>query len=380
MFYNRPEKSDVTFTWADFQEKVNGELIGNLSNLVNRTLTFVKRFYEDGALFSAPIDTELHAQIVEREKKIDSCMERAEERDALRQIISLSSLGNKAFQDGEPWKMRKEQPGKAMSLLKTLVYLIRDLAVMVQPFMPDTSLKMLSFLGVEKTNWKDLGNWEGIQGIGEVSLLFTKLEDSVVEQLRTRFSGSQEEREQKKTKELEKDMDQKEDQVSLAGQFASRVILKVAKITNVKRHPRGDKLYILTLDVQEDEPRTIVSSIVPYYTEEELQDQNIVLVSNLKPANFRGEKSYGMLLAASDPDAEEHTTCEVLFAPQFEVGSVLTPEGFSPVEEKLPYVKADHFFSMPIYTESGVVKIDGKPIGKDGIVLTAKKYLNGPVG
>ncbi len=140
-------------------------------------------------------------------------------------------------------------------------------------------------------------------------------------------------------------MDQKEDQVGLAEQFASRVILKVAKITNVEKHPRGDKLYILTLDVKEEEPRTIVSSIVPYYKEEELQDQNIVLVSNLKPANFRGEKSYGMLLAASDPDAEEHSTCEVLFAPQFEVGSVLTPEGFSPVEEKLPYVKADHFFS-----------------------------------
>ncbi len=136
-----------------------GELIGNLSNLVNRTLTFVKRFYEDGALFSAPIDAELHEQIVEREKKIESCMERAEERDALRQIISLSSLGgNKAFQDGEPWKMRKEQPEKAMSLLKTLVYLIRDLAVMVQPFMPETSLKMLAFLNAEKTNWNDLGN------------------------------------------------------------------------------------------------------------------------------------------------------------------------------------------------------------------------------
>ncbi|MXI87432.1 methionine--tRNA ligase [Sphaerochaeta halotolerans] len=380
MFYNRPEKSDVTFTWADFQEKVNGELIGNLSNLVNRTLTFVKRFYEDEALFDAPIDSDLHAQIVEREKKIDSFMERAEERDALRQIISLSSLGNKAFQAGEPWKMHKEQPEKAMSLLKTLVYLIRDLAVMVQPFMPETSLKMLSFLHAENTNWNDLGNWEGVRGIGDVSLLFTKLEDSLIEQLRTRFSGSQEEREQKKTKELEKTMDQKEDQVSLAEQFASRVVLKVAKITNVEKHPRGDKLYILTLDVKEEEPRTIISSIVPYYKEEELQDQNIVLVSNLKPANFRGEKSYGMLLAASDPDAEEHTTCEVLFAPQFEVGSVLTPEGFSPVEEKLPYIKADHFFSMPIYTESGVVKIDGKPIGKDGVALTAKKYLNGPVG
>jgi hypothetical protein len=87
-----------------------------------------------------------------------------------------------------------------------------------------------------------------------------------------------------------------------------------------------------------------------------------------------------MLLAASDPKAEEHTTCEVLFAPQFEVGTMLTPEGFEAPKEALPYVKADHFFSMPIVTEAGVVKIDGKPIGKDGVYLTSKQYLDGPVG
>ena len=87
-----------------------------------------------------------------------------------------------------------------------------------------------------------------------------------------------------------------------------------------------------------------------------------------------------MLLAANDPKAEEHTTCEVLFAPQFEVGTILQPEGFETPEEALSYVKADHFFAMPIVTEDGVVKIDGKAVGADGKVLTSKKYLNGPVG
>ena len=384
MFYNRPEKSDVTFTWTDFQEKVNGELIGNLSNLVNRTLTFVQRFYEDGSLFSSEIDQQLQQQILFKEREIGTLLERAEERDALRQILILSSLGNKAFQDGEPWKLRKEDPQRAASLLKTLVYLIRDLAIMIEPYMPQSSARILSFLGSEGARWTDLGNTEGISAIQDVQLLFTKLEDSQIERLRERFSGSQDQRQQKEQadkQELEHTMEEQEtEQISLAEQFAQRVILKVAKIIQVEKHPNGDKLYILTLDVKEEEERTIVSSIVPFYSAEQLQDQHIVLVSNLKPANFRGVKSRGMLLAASQSGDEHHETCEVLFVPQFEVGTYLTPEGFNPPDVQPSYVKADHFFSMPLSTKDGVVMIDGKPVGKDGVYITSKQYLNGSVG
>ncbi|HKL59458.1 MAG TPA: methionine--tRNA ligase [Sphaerochaeta sp.] len=387
MFYNRPEKSDVTFTWSDFQEKINGELIGNLSNLVNRTLTFIRRFY-DGKVPEGEIDAALKDQILEKEKAIDASLERAEERDAMRQIIALSSVGNKAFQDGEPWKMRNENPEKAASLLRTLVYLIRDLGIMVEPYMPGTSAKILSFLGSESSRWTDLGSFTGVEEVHETSLLFSKLEDSVIDELRLRFAGSQEERAEKekaasKTKKpttTEKTMDTKETEESIAEQFNRRVILKVARITDVEKHPNGDKLYILTLDCKEEESRTIVSSIVPFYKAEELLDQNIVLVSNLKPANFRGVKSRGMLLAASEPGDEDHSTCEVLFAPQFEVGTILQPEGFETPIEALSYVKADHFFAMPIVAEDGIVKIDGKVLGSDGKSLTSKKYLNGPVG
>ncbi len=382
MFYNRPEKSDVMFSWSDFQEKVNGELIGNLSNLVNRTLTFVKRFYPDANLLESMLDEPLVQKIRSKEQEIDELLEKAEEREALRQILALSSMGNKAFQDGEPWKLRTENPEKAGSLLKTLVYLIRDLGVMIQPYMPTTSGRLLSFLSNESATWKDLGTFEGVSGFGEPSLLFTKLEDSLIDALRIRFSGSQEERRQKETANtiVEKPMEQKQDQESLAEQFAKRVILKVAKIVDVEKHPQGDKLYILTLDLKEEQPRIIVSSIVPYYEAEQLKDKHIVVVSNLKPANFRGVKSNGMLLAASDPNAEEHTTCEVLFVPQFEPGTVLLPEGHAASSDAVPYVKADHFFSMPLYTENGVLKIEGKPIGNGEVYVTSKQYLNGPVG
>ena len=168
--------------------------------------------------------------------------------------------------------------------------------------------------------------------------------------------------------------------ISIAEQFRDRVILKAAKVIKVEKHPGGTKLYILTLNVGEAEPRQIVSSIVPFYTEEELLGKTIVLVYNLKPANFRGVRSNGMLLAASDPAPSEHETCEVLFVPQFAPGTILEPEGLTPPEEQLCYVKPDKFFSMPLYTKNGFVEIDGKRIGADGSWLQAHVYVNGEVG
>ena len=200
MFYNRPEKSDFTFTWKDFQDKVNKELIGNLSNLVNRTLSFIKRFY-DGKIENPEIDDALISEIREREKKITDLLEHAEEKDALHEIFALSDLGNKAFQDAEPWKKRTESPEEAKKLLCTLYFLIRDLGVMVTPYIPSTGEKILSFLGRNNSVWKDIGNTDGDVSVEKIELLFTKLEDKLIDELRIRYSGTQAERKEKEEKE-----------------------------------------------------------------------------------------------------------------------------------------------------------------------------------
>ena len=388
MFYNRPEKQDFTFTWKDFQEKINKELIGNLSNLVNRTLTFVKRFY-DGNLGEGALDEELKAQIIEKEKEITDSLERADERDALRAIFALSDIGNKAFQASEPWKLRNEDPEKAKAILRTLVYLIRDLGVMVTPYMPSTGDKILAFVSSPSSTWNDCGTFNGELKVGEISLLFEKLEDKRVDELRERYSGSQSEREEKKAEEpakkekkekKNKDEGKMDESKSLLENWAEKVILKVSKIIECEKHPEGDKLYILKLDCGEEEPRQIVSSIVPYYKKEELMGRNIVLVSNLKPANFRGVKSYGMLLAASEEGDETHSTCELIFADELPVGTVLEYEGQGETEKITTYLKADHFFALPMKTIDGYVTIDGKKIGKDGVYPRVHKYVNGNVG
>ena len=118
-----------------------------------------------------------------------------------------------------------------------------------------------------------------------------------------------------------------------------------------------------------------------FYKEEELLGHNIVLVSNLKPANFRGVKSRGMLLAASDPTAEDpHSTCEVIFCDDIEPGTVLKAEDEKDVEKVTTYIKPDHFFAIPLKTVDGYVTVEGKKIGYDGKFLRVSKYVNGNVG
>ncbi len=382
MFYNRPEKSDVNFSWSDFQEKVNGELIGNLSNLVNRTLSFVSRFY-DGKVPSASLDETLASVMQEKETVITGMLNHAQERDALREIFLLCDEGNKAFQAGEPWKTRKEDPEKAATLLRTLCYMIRDVAVMIEPYMPSTAKKIFSFFGSsEGWTWKDLSDFTGLDSVENVSLLFSKLDDELVSTLKLRYSGTQEEREKETpAKENKKEVtDTAIENESIAHQFERRVTLKVARIAQVEKHPNGDLLYILHLDDGSPDGRTIVSSIVPYYKAEELEGRNIIVVANLKPANFRGVKSYGMLLAASDPDAEPHSTCEVLFADDIPAGTVLKVEGQGDVEKVTTYIKPDHFFAMPLYTKDGRLMVDGCLITGEEKTVSSKKYLNGSVG
>ena len=181
-----------------------------------------------------------------------------------------------------------------------------------------------------------------------------------------------------KKAEVKKSAEKKEE--SIIDQFKRKVILKVSKIVEVEKHPNGDKLYILKLDTGESERRQIVSSIVPYYTVDELMGHNIVLVSNLKPANFRGVKSNGMLLAASEEGDTEHRTCELIFADDLPVGAVIGFDNEGEVDKVTTYLKPEHFFALPMKTVDGTVCVEGQPLGYGGKHLKVHKYVNGNVG
>ena len=381
IFYNRPEKSDTLFTWKDFQEKVNSELLGNLGNFVNRTLTFVHKFYE-GRIPDGKIDERFSEEVKRREAGITNHLEHAELKEALHEIFALSSFGNKTFQEGEPWKLRNEDPKKAASLIYNLTYLVKDLAILIQPYIPSTAEKTSKLLGLTSMRWDELSNYTGLGEIGKPEILFTRLENDFIMDLKEKFAGSQAERAEKEAED--KKMEEQEPaELSPEEQFAEKVDLRVAKITKIERHPEADKLYIETIDAGDEEERQIVSGLVPYYKEEELLGHNIILVYNLKPAKLRGVKSRGMLLAADDtPEgSDERGTVEVLFADWAQPGDRVHPEGMSIPEGDGPKrLKADHFFKIPIKVEANVVKVGNTPLVVAGQTLKTKKVKAGEVG
>jgi methionyl-tRNA synthetase len=375
IFYNRPEKADALFTWKDFQEKVNGELIGNLGNLINRTVSFITRYY-GGRLPAGDPDPAFWEEVRGRENAIAEKLERAELRDAFREVFELSSFANKYFQDAEPWRLRREDPPKAEAVIRDLAHVVRDLAVLVEPYMPQAAAKIASFFGLEAgegaaLSWKDIGRAEGIAANVEIKseVLFSKLEDELVETLRERYSGSQKDRQEVERKKMATENSGTAEAPKSVPPFAAVLDLRAAKIEKIERHPKADKLYIINLEIGEGvsgvrEERTIVSGLVPFYKEEELLGKQIIVAYNLKPAKLRGIESKGMLLAAGDhkgagPDGQIAERCEVLDAGGVPTGTRLLPEG----EEAVPApaeIDIDAFFSHPIAVNQFAVQSGGK--------------------
>jgi methionyl-tRNA synthetase len=366
IFYNRPERSDYNFTWKDFKEKVNSELVGNLSNFSYRTLTFVHKNFDGNVLkpdYSLPYFEDIQAL----EEEITNHLERAELRDAFQKTFKIADIGNKVFQDSAPWSTKDSDPEKTHQVLSNFVYLLRDLAVLIRPFIPETSQRISALLNIDELVWDDLMKPEGIDRISKPKMLYKRLEDDAIEQFRIKFSGSQAERAEQEAQknENQKNENQKKDiALNPSEKFASTVELRVAKILEVSAHPNAEKLFIEKIDTGSEE-RQIISGLVGHYEAEELIGKNIVLVHNLKKAKLRGEISEGMLLAAeSSTEGEKHL--EVLFVPDAEPGDRIILEGFegsAPIEKK---ISIDTFFENQLTIDSSVLTLDGKRLLVNG--------------
>lgn len=399
IFYNRPEKQDYQFTWKEFREKYNGELLGNLGNLVNRTLLFVNKYYE-GIIPDAPVDEALWAKVRELEAKITENLEWANLRDAFHQIFEISDIANKAFQDGEPWKTRSENPEAAAKLIHNLCYVIKDLMIMAHPFIPQFAETILSYLGKQISepcfgeepvagglNWSDLGKTEGLDKVGETAVFFTPLDQKTADAFRDKFSGSQQERkdksEGKQKKEKKQEKKKEEPQVLPESEqpvhFAKNIQLKVAKIIKVERNPESDKLYVEHVDDGSGTDRVIQSGLVPYLKEEDLLGKTVIIADNLAPRKMRGIESRGMLLAADYKDENGKDCVEILTAPWAAPGTKVVLEGDDVNAEKPAEIQADTFFQIEIKVIDKAVQIGGKNLVVDGKPLSTEKTVNGPV-
>ncbi len=399
IFYNRPEKQDTQFTWSDFQVKLNSELIGNLGNLVNRTTTFVSRYY-DGIIPQGISNNELWENILEREKKVTEYFEWANLKDAMHEILAISDIANKAFQDGEPWKTRNENPEAAASLIRDLCYVIKDLMIMVHPFIPQYAEKVLGFfaksgciskIGVRNNDnallWDNLGTLEGLERVDNAEIVFTPLDNKAIDTYRARYSGTQAERKEAK-ENSGKNQDKKKEKKSApeivmaenpVEHFNKHISLKVATIKTVEKHPEADKLYIETLDDGTGTTRTILSGLVPYLKEEELLGKNVIIAFNLAPRKMRGIESHGMLLAADYKDDDGKDCVEPLTCDWAKPGSLITLEGSEDSIDKPELIGAEVFFAVEIKVVDRKVQIAGKNLMVEGKALSTEKTINGSV-
>lgn len=391
LYYNRPESSDYMFTWDDFLQKVNGELIGNFSNLVNRTMTFLFKFFDatvpsgdqpsaDPEGYTEQRSQEFHAEIDRLEKAIAEKMDWAEIRDAYRLFFQLCDLGNRTFQANEPWKTRNTDPASAQRLMRDLVHLVRDLAVISEPFTPGAAARIRSMLNLGSLNWASLQSPPEVKTVNQPEILFQTLDSKLIDELRTKFAGSQSERAEAAKAEAEKSA-QDADQRPLPERFAAAVDLRIATIKKVEQHPEADKLYIEQLDDGSDQLRTIVSGLVPHYTPEELVGQNIILVKNLKAAKLRGVKSHGMLLAADGKDPQTGSeVVDVVVVPEAAPGDRILVEGYEtqPVPEQT--IKIDQFFDMPIHVKNGKLMVGDAALLCGGKTIAPRVVSEGSVG
>ena len=401
IYYNRPENQDYQFTWKDFQEKYNKELIGNLGNLVNRTLLFINKNY-GGKIPAGKKDEALWAQVLEHEKKATEHLEWAELKDAFHEMFAISDLCNKAFQAAEPWKTIKTDKAVADNVLYNLAYVIKDLMIMMQPYLPQYAQVVAGYLGHTiydahfgteakpgSLSWNDLGKMEGLDTITQTAVYFTPLDNKTVDAFRAKFSGKQDEKANgkgdKNAKKAEKKpAPQQAEKPALTAEqqidfFNKNIELRVAKITDIKPNPDGDKLYIETMDDGSGTPRTIQSGLRKYLTEAELLGKHVIIAANLAPRKMRGVESYGMLLAG-DYTEDGKECVEVLDAGWASPGTKVVLEGADVHATKKAEISGDEFFSVAIEAKDGVVQIAGKKLLADGKPLTTKKALNGEIG
>ena len=443
IFYNRPEKNDALFTWKDFQERVNSELVGNLCNLINRTLTFVSRYYDgvipqrDG-MASAREDVRsvtegLRAAAKYSIEKITALLEEAELRDAFHELFALSSVANKAFQDGEPWKNREADPEKAEALLFELCYLIKDLLILMHPYMPEYADAVASFLGIKIWSgnvfdwehpvqprpenalaWENLLERSGLERVQKPAIIFKTLENDAIAAYRERYAGSQKERaaqagkqaggkqaggEQggkkqqnaggkttsgnaaQKSPEKQKAKPEWAD-ISPEKLFTDYISLKTAKIISVEKHPDADKLFVETIDDGSEGGRVILSGLAPYFAPEELVGADIILAENLKPRKMRGIESKGMLLASHYTDADGTERVELVGMPGAAAGTPVMLEGAeaaTPLVQKPQAIDAELFFAVPFTVEDFRVCAAGKQLLVNGKPLVMKHVKSGTV-
>jgi len=291
LVYNRPETSDTSFLWSEFENNIK-TLNDNIGNFIHRTLTFIDKQFE-GKIPKKLENDEFDIQFIDRinsiSEEIGESIQNFKLRKALRDIVNFGKEGNVYLNNKAPWHLIKKDKDAAGHVFNICAQAVYAFAVLLSPFIPETSEKIISYLNVPTS--KDLA-WcsidenairEGLK-IKKPEPLFQKLE---IDDL------------QKALQEIRKTSERKGEKKLVSYEDFKKLDIRIAVIDKVEKVPKADKLYKLSISLGE-EKRILVAGLAEQYKIEELKGKSIAILANLEPRKLRGILSEGMLLAAVD--------------------------------------------------------------------------------
>lgn len=315
---NAPETKDNDFTWKDFQTKNNSELVAILGNFVNRSLVLTQKYFNGEVpeiTEITEIDKHTLAEIVQIPEKISSALDHFKFREALGELMNLARLGNKYLAETEPWKIFATNPERVKTILNISIQICANLAIVMQPFLPFTSVKLKNMLNFDFKSWDDALITNHISAglkLNTAELLFEKIEDDAISAQIEKLNN---------TKELNK---MSETSIAPAKpdisyeEFA-KMDIRTGTILAAERVPKTDKLLKLTVDTGIDK-RTVVSGIAANYDPEKIIGQKVTILVNLQSKMLRGIQSQGMILMAENSKGE---LCFVQQEKDFENGALV---------------------------------------------------------
>lgn len=308
---NAPETKDNDFTWKDFQARNNNELVAIYGNFVNRTLTLIKKYYDNTVPERGEL-TDDDKKIIEdfrtSKDNMISLLENFRFRDAQKEAMNMARVGNKYLADTEPWKVIKTDPDRVKTILNLSLQITANLATAFGPFLPNSSEKLIKMLNVEKKDlkWDKLGDIDMIQQghkLNDPELLFEKIDDEQIDKQLQRLENIKKKNEEEEKKQEAANWKADPQKQTIEYDTFEKLDLRVGTVVECEKVEKADKLLKFKIDDGMG-GRTIVSGIAQWYNPEELKGTQVIFVANLAPRKLKGIESQGMLLTTQDADGK----------------------------------------------------------------------------
>ena len=304
---NAPETKDNNFTWKDFQERNNSELVAVYGNFVNRALQLTKKYW--GGVVPAcgelqEVDEKAIAEFKDVKEKVEQYLNVFKFREAQKEAMNLARIGNRYITECEPWKVWKTNPKRVETILNISLQLVANLAIAFEPFLPFSSEKLRKMINMPNFEWTQLGSTDLLKAgtqLGEPELLFEKIEDEVIERQLQKLAD---------TKKANEEASYQAAPIKPEVSFDDfeKLDIRVGHILNCEKVKKSKKLLKFTIDDGSGVERTICSGIAAYYEPEQLIGKDVLFVANFAPRKMMGIESQGMILSAVNFDGSLNVT------------------------------------------------------------------------